>query len=128
MSASHATVKLSRSLVEEARREAGTFSRSIAGQIEHWIRLGRTVEAANVLTHGQTRRVLATDNPWAMLSSAETDAEREAAHEAMIAFFQDPPPDVREAYREIGSRPGAVGDDENGVFVRIGEDGKPHPI
>lgn len=123
MSASHATVKLNRSLVEDARREAEAFSRSIAAQIEHWVRLGRAVETHGALSHDQTRTVLTTPD----LRGVE-DAELEARFAATIAFFRDPPPEVDAAYREIGSRPGAVGDDENGMLVRIGDDGKPRPI
>ncbi len=124
MSATHITVKLSRSLVEEARQEADAFSRSVAAQIEHWVRLGRAVEAHDVLSHGQTRTALSPRGAWDSRDAGELAAIREA----MIAFFRAPPPGVDAAYREIGSRPGAVGRDEDGVLVRVGDDGKPHPI
>lgn len=39
-------VKLSDDLVEEARREAKAADRSITAQIEHWAKLGRSVESA----------------------------------------------------------------------------------
>ena len=39
-------VKLSDELVNLARKEAGHAGRSITGQIEHWARLGRSVETA----------------------------------------------------------------------------------
>lgn len=39
-------VRLSRALVEFARREGLAQSRSIAGQVEHWARLGMALEAA----------------------------------------------------------------------------------
>jgi hypothetical protein len=42
-------VKLSDELVETARREAASTDRSITGQIEHWVRIGRSVE--RVLRH-----------------------------------------------------------------------------
>lgn len=38
-------VKLSDDLVEQAREEAKVADRSITSQIEHWARLGRTVES-----------------------------------------------------------------------------------
>ncbi len=38
-------VKLSDDLVSEAREEAKAADRSITSQIEHWARLGRTVES-----------------------------------------------------------------------------------
>src|SRR6516165_9143371 len=42
-------VKLSDELVEAARREAASTDRSITGQIEHWVKIGRSVE--KVLRH-----------------------------------------------------------------------------
>jgi hypothetical protein len=46
-------VKLSNELVESARRESTSTDRSITGQIEHWAKIGRSVEA--VLGHEQVR-------------------------------------------------------------------------
>jgi hypothetical protein len=42
-------VKLSDELVESAREEAASTDRSITGQIEHWAKIGRSVET--VLRH-----------------------------------------------------------------------------
>ncbi len=42
-------VKLSDELVASARKEAASSDRSITGQIEHWARIGRSVET--VLRH-----------------------------------------------------------------------------
>ena len=42
-------VKLSDELVNAARREVANTDRSITGQIEHWVRIGRSVE--KVLRH-----------------------------------------------------------------------------
>jgi len=42
-------VKLSDELVSAARREGANTDRSITGQIEHWVRIGRSVE--KVLRH-----------------------------------------------------------------------------
>lgn len=39
-------VKLSDALIDAARAAAGDADRSLAGQIEHWARLGRSVEGA----------------------------------------------------------------------------------
>lgn len=48
-------VKLSDELVESARGEAATAERSITGQIEHWARIGRSVEA--VLRHHEIKEL-----------------------------------------------------------------------
>lgn len=39
-------VRLSKEIIESARKQADLQTRSIAGQIEHWARLGRAIEAA----------------------------------------------------------------------------------
>src|SRR5438094_9951242 len=46
-------VKLSDELVESAREEAATTDRSITGQIEHWAKIGRSVET--VLRHQEVQ-------------------------------------------------------------------------
>lgn len=56
-------VKLSDDLVRQAREEAKTADRSITSQIEHWARLGRSVE--NVLRHDDV----------SALKRAESDVE-----------------------------------------------------
>lgn len=46
-------VKLSDELVESAREEAANTDRSLTGQIEHWAKIGRSVET--VLRHKDIR-------------------------------------------------------------------------
>ena len=46
-------VKLSDELVESAREEAANSDRSITGQIEHWAKIGRSVET--VLRHQEVQ-------------------------------------------------------------------------
>lgn len=48
-------VKLSDELVELAREEAATTDRSITGQIEHWAKIGRSVET--VLRHQEVQAI-----------------------------------------------------------------------
>jgi hypothetical protein len=54
-------VKLSNELVEEARKEAKAADRSMAAQIEHWAKLGRSVEGA--LRQGEVREIKRTEPP-----------------------------------------------------------------
>ena len=58
-------VKLSDALVESAREEAASTDRSITGQIEHWAKIGRSVET--VLRH-QDIRALKRSSAAATLS------------------------------------------------------------
>jgi hypothetical protein len=56
-------VKLSNELVEEARKEAKAADRSMAAQIEHWAKLGRSVEGA--LRQGEVRELKHGEAPTA---------------------------------------------------------------
>ncbi len=47
-------VRLSRNIVEAARAEGALQSRSIGGQIEHWVRLGMAIE----MREGADKRLL----------------------------------------------------------------------
>ncbi len=51
-------VKLSDKFVEIARSEAKLMKRSIAGQVEYWATLGRTVEASGALSLEDVRSLL----------------------------------------------------------------------
>ena len=52
-------IKLSDQFVGLARGEGKVMGRSIAGQVEHWARLGRAVERAQGFDYGRVRAVLA---------------------------------------------------------------------
>lgn len=110
-----ASVKLTSAFVEDARREAGTFNRSLGGQIEHWARLGKALESAPGFSMERVRDTLEGRVKLEDLSAVEQDA----VFSQMGAWFDSPPDDVKAAYVEIGSRPGAVGLDEQGKLVRV---------
>ena len=46
-------------LIEDARNAAEIQSRSLAGQITHWARIGRAIERSGCLDHAKLSRVLA---------------------------------------------------------------------
>ena len=52
-------IKLSDQFVILARGEGKVMGRSIAGQVEHWARLGRSVERARGFDYARVRAVLA---------------------------------------------------------------------
>jgi short subunit dehydrogenase-like uncharacterized protein len=68
-------VRVSTSLFEEARKDAAAMSRSVAGQLEYWARLGRAVEAAGLAVHDVKellyRKRAASDDPFARLLRGE---------------------------------------------------------
>jgi hypothetical protein len=54
-------VKLSKSLVEQAKLAAASQRRSIAEQVEHWSRIGRTMEQNPDLPLALIREILTAD-------------------------------------------------------------------
>jgi hypothetical protein len=52
------SIKLSDQLLEEARRHAELFSRSVPKQIEYWSRIGKLAEENPDLPYGFIREIL----------------------------------------------------------------------
>jgi hypothetical protein len=69
-------VKLSDELVESAREEAANTDRSITGQIEHWAKIGRSVET--VLRYQEVQTLKRSP-----LNAALTTATRRAIQAAL---------------------------------------------
>jgi hypothetical protein len=69
-------VKLSDELVKAAREEAANTDRSITGQIEHWAKIGRSVET--VLRHPEVQTL--KQSP---LSARLSDGARQAIRAAL---------------------------------------------
>lgn len=59
------------SLIDDARTEAEVQSRSLAGQITHWARLGRAIERSGRLDHAKISLVLAGDLETTRLTAEE---------------------------------------------------------
>ena len=65
-------IKLSDEIVAIARAEAKRMKRSIAGQVEFWAELGRSVEAANLLDYERVRAALAGQGSVHGMTELET--------------------------------------------------------
>lgn len=98
MTANFATVKLSRRLVDEARHEAELLHRSLAGQIEHWATLGRAIENAKGFSIDRVRAALAGELTIETLGEAEQDA----FFADIGSQFEQPSPEFKAAYAELG--------------------------
>lgn len=58
------SIKISNSEMDILRDESKTFGRSIAGQAEHWMRIGRAIEQSNHFNYRKIQAVLnGTLNP-----------------------------------------------------------------
>lgn len=109
-----ASVKFPDAFVETARREAALFNRSVAGQIEHWARIGQALEGAPEFS---TERVRAT-LMGRLKIEALSPAERQAVFDSMFFWAASPTDEEKDEYAALGKLPGAVGTDKKGRIVR----------
>lgn len=68
-----ASIKLASDLVEAARTEGALLNRSIAGQVEHWVKLGRSFEKSPGITLDRVRAALEGRFDAALLTDDERD-------------------------------------------------------
>jgi len=67
------SVKLSDALVTAARQESSIQSRSLAGQLTHWINIGRAVEKSGSFDYQRIQSVLEADASPDTLSAEEQE-------------------------------------------------------
>ena len=121
MAAKHASVKLSTAILDDVRREAETFNRSVSAQVEHWLLLGRAMENTPGVSVDRVRAALNGQAKFDDLTVIEQTAFLEQ-------FGAEFPADVQAAYAALGEEVGATGSDENGRLVRRDADGRLRPI
>ena len=102
-------VKLSDALVLDARIAGETVERSIAGQVEFWARLGRSVEC---LLGGQQVLQLCRNAAAHPLSACLKSVDSPKGHKRVAAYLQSQP---FPHYRPHTEKPG--------LLERINEDG-----
>jgi hypothetical protein len=102
-------VKLSDNLVEDARLAGNAMQRSIAGQVEFWARIGRSVELS--LTGEQ-------------IAKLANETEKESLHEILSTFepLQIVTP-AKPALAEVAYPQFVPHPTRDGWFLRIEEDG-----
>ncbi len=113
-------VKLSDLLIDAARDAAAESDRSLAGQIEHWARLGRSVEGALTLADGSAIKNNSGQGSPARLRAAVLQSLR-------LALSASGHPHLGAAL--VGSAGARYGTDPAfpGLLVRVGSDGKRTP-
>lgn len=77
------SVKLGDDVMAAIRREADLHSRSVAGQITHWLRLGRAIEQSGVYDHSRVTAALEGRLDTAELGEEEAIAWLDAFTEQM---------------------------------------------
>lgn len=117
-------VKLSDPLIEQARVAAEGSDRSMAGQIEHWARLGQSVEA--VLTAPQSAAL--KQGADAIANTLADEAERTQLLRALrLAVTSAGHTDLGRVLRAGGRHRYGTDPAFPGCLVRISPDGKRTP-
>jgi len=114
MATNHASIKLSRDLVDEARREGQALHRSAGAQVEHWARIGQLLENTPGIGVSHVRAVL---TGTVKLEDLPTE-QRKAFYASVSEFFRNPDQATVDFYAAIGAQEGAVGTDGKGGIVR----------
>lgn len=90
------SVKLADDVMAAIRREAELHSRSVAGQITHWVRLGRAIEQSGAYDHARVTAALGGRLDTVDLRDEEAVAWLDAFAEKMStpsaseqAFFEE---------------------------------------
>ncbi len=101
---SKSSLKISDGVMSHLRTAADANRRSLAGQAEHWMRLGREAEVSGAESPRLAR---------AMRGEASIDELpgelQEAFLDALDDLMRNGSPEVDAAYAALGARPGAVG-------------------
>lgn len=108
------SVKLSDDLMDLVRRESELQSRSVAGQITHWVRIGRAIEKSGNFDHARITAVLAGETGTTEL----TDEEKDVWLESFTGTMARPGPEEEAVFarrRQLGL---GVGLDAAGNLVR----------
>lgn len=109
-----ASIKLSDDMIALLRRESAIANRSLAGQAEHWITLGRAIERSPEFDYTRVRAALAAELSPGDLSEAEQTAFFDEFGRHMDSLDKD--------YATINAerrRKGlGVGDTENGQLAK----------
>jgi len=113
-------LKVSDSLFAVAKEEAQATQRSITGQVEHWARLGRAVEAVlahqELLTLKQAGELLAPLYPSA--------ARRREVHELLTEIASSTDREVtKAALRDAGKALYATDPEHPGLIIQVLPDG-----
>jgi hypothetical protein len=112
------SVKLADDVMATVRREAELHSRSVAGQITHWLRLGRAIEQSGAYDHARVTAALEGRLDTVELRDEEAVAWLDAFTEKMSA-----PSAPEQAFfakrRKLGR---GVGLDASGKLIHAGSD------
>ena len=108
------SVKLSDDLMKVVRRESELQSRSVAGQITHWVRIGRAIEKSGRFDHARINAALAGE----LETSELTDEEKALWLDAFTETMTEPAPGEETHFARRRMLGLGVGLDEAGNLVQ----------
>lgn len=100
-------------LVDDARTESEIQSRSLAGQITHWARIGRAIERSGHFDHARISRVLAGE----LETTALTSGEKAVWSEQFLTRMSEPGPGEQAHFAGLRKSGKAAGLDDKGKVV-----------
>ena len=112
------SVKLADDVMAAVRREADLHSRSVAGQITHWLRLGKAIEQSGAYDHARVTAALDGRLDPVELREEEAIAWLDAFTEKMAT----PAPTEQAFFAERRQLGRGVGLDAAGNLVHAGPD------
>lgn len=112
------SVKLADDVIATVRREADIHSRSVAGQITHWLRLGRAIEQSGAYDHARVTAALEGRLDTADLREEEAITWLDAFSEKMST----PSPAEQRFFANRRKLGRGVGLDAAGNLIHAGSD------
>jgi hypothetical protein len=111
---SRQTIKLSDDVMSDLRAEAPVFSRSLAGQAEHWLKIGMAVERSPGFDYHRIKAALKGEVRPDDLSGDE----QVIFQDAFVASLWEPSDPAEAALQERREKGLGAGLDEAGKIVR----------
>jgi hypothetical protein len=108
------SIKLGDDIMQVVRRESELQSRSVAGQITHWLRIGRAIERSGRFDHRRIAAVLAGE----LEQTALTEEEGEVWLDGFAAQLGRPSPQEERFFAKRRRLGQGVGLDADGTLVR----------
>lgn len=108
------SIKISDADMEILRQEAERASRSIAGQVAHWMRIGRSIERAPEFSHARIRQAL----DGARSPDALSGAEQIVYVDEVLAAAAGETPEQAAFFEQRRKAGLGVGAAEDGALVR----------
>ncbi len=99
--------------VEDARAVSEVQSRSLAGQITHWARIGRAIERSSTFDHTKISRVLSGAFDTTILSAEE----KSIWSEQFVTKMSEPGPSEEAFFSDLRKSGKAVGLGASGQIV-----------